>query len=140
MAQQEFEAAFREWRGSRPEHAALIVAVKREAPDTELTLLAARAGRSANDVIAIRGARRRALNLRPQAAQAAAAKKDFDRLEKEYLKLESDLSAAGTHGEVERLENELHMRGNALGAARRLAAETKQAAETVEAATKDGLI
>jgi hypothetical protein len=139
-ATRQYEADLRTWRASRPEHKEFVAAVKREANTDELTLLAARAGVTANEIIAARAGRKSALGLQGLAEQYPAAKKEFERLEKEALQLEADLDAAATHGEVGRIEDALHSRGDALGAARRRAAETQMAAEVVEGARKSGLI
>ena len=139
-AQRQFEAAFREWRASRPEFRALCKGVKSELPDGELQVLAAAAGCSGNDLSGLLSARRQALGMRDLAAQFAAAQKEFERLEKEFLALEQKLDVAKTHGESERLEAELHSRGDALGAARRRMAETQLAREIIKGAKTAGLI
>ena len=138
-AQRQFEAAFREWRASRPEFRALCRAIKNELPDPELSILAAAAGMS-NEIVSLKTSRRQALGMRDLAAQFAAAQKEFEQLEKEFLALEQKLDVAKTHGESERLEAELHSRGDALGAARRRMAETQVARDVVMANKTAGLI
>ena len=138
-AQRQFEAAFREWRASRPEFRALCRGIKNELPDPELSILAAAAGMS-NEIVSLKTSRRQALGMRDLAAQFAAAQKEFEQLEKEFLALEQKLDVAKTHGESERLEAELHSRGDALGAARRRMAETQLAADIIKGAKTAGLI
>ena len=138
-AQRQFEAAFREWRASRPEFRALCRGIKNELPDPELSILAAAAGMS-NEIVSLKTSRRRALGMRDLAAQFAAAKKDFDRLEKEFLELEKQLDGAKTHGEAERTEGALYARRDALSASRRHVAETQLATDIVKNAKIAGLI
>ncbi|MCG2683980.1 MAG: hypothetical protein L6306_10245 [Planctomycetales bacterium] len=135
-----YEADLRVWTATRPEFALFIKGIRNEKSDEELTLLAVAAGVDPGNICTFRGARRRALGLREEATRHGAAKKELSQLEREFLALEKQLAGATVYSETERLETELQLRADALGAARRRASETRMADEVVEAAKRDGLI
>ena len=132
-AHRAFEAAFRSWQSSRPEYKAFHDGIKAGLENAELERLAALAGCPSSAIYTIRAGLSQLPAMRALAAQHSAAKKELAKLEKEFTALEEELDQATTHGEIGRLEDEIFARRDALGAARRHAAETEQAQKYVAA-------
>jgi len=138
--QQSFDAAFREWRASRPEYVALVKVVKREAPESEIELAATPAGCGPNEWIPLIEQRRRALAAIAPAKELPKAQRRFDELDKKYRDLDERFSKAKTVFESEAIREELGPIAEARQTAGRELDELRAVAQSVEAARAGGLI
>jgi hypothetical protein len=140
LARQQFNLAFSGWRESRPEYAALVATIKRDAAESEIELAAARAGCDGNQVVPLRHQRQRALNSQPLAAEHKAAQAEANRLQNERVALELKFERARTPHERDLCEVELMNQEDAWRSAQQRAASTKLAYDAVALAKKAGLI
>ena len=129
------------WKKTRPEYAALVKAIRGQKPHAELMTLAFEAGATANEVIELARLRQTVSSpeLRARAAQFSAAEKDAQSLDGQISKCDQKLSAAGSLGAQERIEQQIYLLVDKRTRARDVLADCMVAQNRVAAAESAGV-
>ena len=137
-----FQAAVREWRKTRAEWAALMTAIRRDAPEAELERLAGEAGATRSEVLELCNLRKRATqpNVLAVAERHAAAQAALAQVLAEIGDLDKKAAIARTRREQDEAEGQLYdLHGKRQSAMLQLA-ETQSAVNTLSAAKQAGVV